>query len=510
MADTKLSDLTAASTLDGTEIVYGVQSAGNVKITTAQIKTYAGGASTFDQIGSGTNTTATMAVGTGASLSASGSGTITATAAPLSGVSGLGANVATFLATPTSANLAAAVTNETGSGALVFATSPALTTPDLGTPTALVGTNITGTAAALNIGGTAPAGTLTGATLAAGVTASSLTSVGTLTTLAIAGTETITSASATSFSVGLNGATNPSFVVDNSTASQAGGISVQGGAAAGTTTVAAISSGSNQNLTISSLGTGNLVMRGTGASTTIAAGASTQVTIGTSQTSFTNSVRNSTTNTAHLFTGLASGTGGSSLTAGSEVHSFFLNYAATQTHASNTAIALQRDVRITPSTHAGQTATVVITDAVAFEVTGPPIAGTNCTITNAWAARFVGDVTLTAGALKGTRINPRVVTLVDAATVTPNSDTTDQGILTTLSQSTTLANPTGTPVDGQKLIIRVKSTVARTWTFGAQYRGSVDLALPAATSGGSLTDYMAFIWNAADSKWDHLAKCAGF
>lgn len=43
-----------------------------------------------------------------------------------------GAGIATFLATPTSANLAAAVTNETGSGALVFATSPTLVTPVLG------------------------------------------------------------------------------------------------------------------------------------------------------------------------------------------------------------------------------------------------------------------------------------------------------------------------------------------------------------------------------------------
>jgi len=47
----------------------------------------------------------------------------------------LGTNVATFLATPSSANLAAAVTDETGSGSLVFASSPTLTSPTLtGTP----------------------------------------------------------------------------------------------------------------------------------------------------------------------------------------------------------------------------------------------------------------------------------------------------------------------------------------------------------------------------------------
>jgi hypothetical protein len=43
----------------------------------------------------------------------------------------LGANVATFLETPTSANLAAAVTDETGSGALVFGTSPTIDAPTI-------------------------------------------------------------------------------------------------------------------------------------------------------------------------------------------------------------------------------------------------------------------------------------------------------------------------------------------------------------------------------------------
>jgi len=48
-----------------------------------------------------------------------------------SGVDGLGANVATFLGTPSSNNLRAAVTGETGSGALVFGTSPTLATPSI-------------------------------------------------------------------------------------------------------------------------------------------------------------------------------------------------------------------------------------------------------------------------------------------------------------------------------------------------------------------------------------------
>lgn len=52
------------------------------------------------------------------------------------GVTSLGSGVVTWMQTPSSANLAAAVTDETGSGALVFATSPTLVTPTLGVATA--------------------------------------------------------------------------------------------------------------------------------------------------------------------------------------------------------------------------------------------------------------------------------------------------------------------------------------------------------------------------------------
>lgn len=74
-----------------------------------------------------------------------------------------GANVNTFLTTPTSANLAAALTDETGSGAAVFATSPTLNTPvlvapALGTPSSGTLTSCTGLSLTTGVTGTLPVG----------------------------------------------------------------------------------------------------------------------------------------------------------------------------------------------------------------------------------------------------------------------------------------------------------------------------------------------------------------
>lgn len=115
-----------------------------------------------------TNKTLTSPTLTTPALGTPASGTLTnCTGLPIStGVAGLAANVATFLATPSSANLAAAITDETGSGAAVFATSPTLITPVLGaaTATSLTSGALQGAVQALSGTGALGAVTLTNIT----------------------------------------------------------------------------------------------------------------------------------------------------------------------------------------------------------------------------------------------------------------------------------------------------------------------------------------------------------
>ena len=98
-------------------------------------------------------------VSPGGALGTPSSGTLTnCSGLPIStGVSGLATGIATFLGNPTSANLASAVTDETGSGSLVFNTSPTLTTPTINTAASVGGTwtaAATWTLPAFTLGGT--------------------------------------------------------------------------------------------------------------------------------------------------------------------------------------------------------------------------------------------------------------------------------------------------------------------------------------------------------------------
>ena len=140
------TDVSGLGASVATALGFGVGSAGSFVVNGGVLGTPSSGTLTnttglpistgVSGLGTGVATALAVNIGTagsvilnGGALGTPSSGTLTnATGLPIStGVSGLGTGIATFLATPSSANLASAVTDETGTGALVFAGSPTFT-----------------------------------------------------------------------------------------------------------------------------------------------------------------------------------------------------------------------------------------------------------------------------------------------------------------------------------------------------------------------------------------------
>lgn len=119
------------------------------------------------------------------------------------------------------------------------------------------------------------------------------------------------------------------------------------------------------------------------------------------------------------------------------------------------------------------------------------------------------DVFVTSPA---SRLQPRVVTVADATSITPNINTSDIVAQTNTQAAGTLTinAPTGSLNNGQKFIIRLQATNAQTFSWNAIYGGSTDLPLPTTSSSGSKYDYIGFIYNTTASKWQILAKNFGF
>ena len=105
------------------------------------------------------------------------------------------------------------------------------------------------------------------------------------------------------------------------------------------------------------------------------------------------------------------------------------------------------------------------------------------------------------------RINPRIVTAASYTTDTGTAldvSTCDEFDVTAQAGPLKLNNPSGTPVNGQKLIVRIKDNgTARALTYDTEFRG-IGFTLPSTTVVGK-TLYMGFIRNHTDTKWDLIA-----
>lgn len=112
------------------------------------------------------------------------------------------------------------------------------------------------------------------------------------------------------------------------------------------------------------------------------------------------------------------------------------------------------------------------------------------------------------GTVFSARLNPRIVSAASYTTDTGTSlsvATADEFVVTAQAGALLFNAPGGTPVEGQKLIIRIKDNgTARALTYNAVFR-AMGTSLPS-TTVLSKTLYLGFIYNFTDTKWDLVAS----
>ncbi len=97
---------------------------------------------------------------------------------------------------------------------------------------------------------------------------------------------------------------------------------------------------------------------------------------------------------------------------------------------------------------------------------------------------YLATTTVTGNVNVSGNIPNRVVGYTASSTITINVDTTDEAT-TTVNQTTTFANPTGTPVDGFMYILTLTATGTRTIAWGPSFASSTDLTAPLSIASGT-------------------------
>jgi hypothetical protein len=236
------------------------------------------------------------------------------------------------------------------------------------------------------------------------------------------------------------------------------------------------------------------VSAGTGTVTSVAATAGTGISVTGSP--ITTSGTLTITNTAPDQTVALTGAGTTSITGTYPNFTITSNDSATGT-VTSVAATVPSFLSIT-----GSPITTSGTLAITLSGTALPIAngGTGATtLAGASIATYTGTETLT-----NKRIDPRVTSAASASTLTPDISASDVYAYTALAAGLTINAPTGTPLDGDKLMFRLLDNgTSRALTWNATYT-VIGVTLPTATTI-SKTTYVGCIYNANNTRWDVIA-----